>query len=555
MKVSQRVADLRPTPNNWFASTLVYEGHGVLDFTNPLGRFEGPARIVVDEEGRCTADFHVVTVSPEMENFVYLMAFLDGVDLPKAEKGKPVVHKSGGTSNNNCSAFKVTSDAGVFTATKGISYSYSVGQELTLRLRWIGSQFDPAVSSQARFWVLPISNFISEFAERDPDLDRHPLRIYPTPELPPDLTVEERSLAPFVINSKNRLIIFSFASAKAYIEALPDYEEIKFNLQSRKRRNQVTALMIGEVGSCDIECATCQSWIPFEYLQLLAVATGSAAGSPWIEFRDASGMLVRRCHVSLRPPTYAHGHSVISEAIHRGTGELISAYSASDVLGKTYLLTALNNLVEAQMEGDLEEMNFRSIIIAFETLCNEFGFGTQHLHRYLTDASWDFVKTALQHAASEIQNRIATLDRVSNHTEVGALDEIAKRTLHTPVGKTRAFGLSMVDLLKYFKLPDAQILDSHFAVNPRRDGLLTWSQVLTTYRGTLMHVGYFREGRSSEDFLDLYRIRRHLHDVFLRIFFSLVKYRGTYQPPVKIMTTQCAVDWVKPSTTARELGF
>jgi hypothetical protein len=554
MKVSQRVANLRPTPRNWFSSTLVYEGHGVLEFTSPPGRFEGPARIVVDTEGRCSANLDVIESLPEIENPIYLFAFLDGVDLPRAEKGKSVVHNSGGTANV-CSAFKVSSEAGVFTATKGISYSYSVGQDLTLRLSWIGGQFEPAVSSQARFWVLPISNFISEFAQTDPDLDRHPLRIYPTPELPGDLTEEERSLAALVINSKNRLIIFAFASAKAFIEALPDYDETKNNLQSRRNRNQVTALMIGEVGSYDTECDSCQRWIPFDYLQLLAVATGSSVGAPWIEFRDASGMLVRRCHFSLRRPTYAPGHSVISEAIHRGTGELISTYSASDVLGKTYLLTALNNLVEAQMEGDLEETNLRNIIIAFETLCNEFGFGTQNLHRYLTDHSRNYVKTVLQNAAAEIQNRISTLDRESNHAEVGALDEIAKRTVQTPVGKTRAFGLSMVELLNHFNLPDAQILDSHFACNPRRDGLLTWSQVLTTYRGTVMHVGYFAKVRSSEDFIDLYRIRRHLHDVFLRIFFALVKYRGTYQPPVKIMAVQCAVDWVKPSTTAKDLGF
>jgi hypothetical protein len=446
MKVSQRVADLRPAPNNWFSPTALYEGHGTVEFAHPAGRIEGPTRVFFDERGKCTAEVAMETIPPEIENAVQFMAFMEGVKLPQPEKGQAVVFEGRGK-QNTCTAFTVSTSEGVFTTKHNIFYSYTLGKESVLKLHIAVSQFDSASQFGPRFWVLPLSNFVSEFAQRHAQLDRHPLRIYPTPDVPPDLTEEERSLAPFIVHSKNHLILFEFGSALAFIEALPDYEERKKDLLSGQIRNLVTAVMVGEIGSNSMELDRLEAWFPSDYLELLSIATGTRIGAPWIEFRDSDGHLVRRTHIAFRRPAYAGGHSSISEAIHRGTGHLISAYSSSAVFGKPYFLAALSNAIDGQMDGDTEENNLRHLVVTFETMCKEFGFSTQDLPQELPEASRAYVRNALESAALQIERKAAGLDPQTDEDEIRALHEIAKRTKQTPLGTSRAFGLALVQLL------------------------------------------------------------------------------------------------------------
>jgi hypothetical protein len=554
MKVSRRLTDLWPIPNNWFSPTALYEGHGMVEFAHPAGMIEGATRVFFDERGKCTAEVAIETVPSEIENAIQFMAFMEGVELPHPEKGKAVVLEGRGR-QNVCTAFTVRTSEGVFTAKHNIFCSYTLDKESVLKLHVALSQFDPISQQIPRFWVLPLSNFVSEFAQRHPLLDRHPLRIYPTPGIPPDLKEEERSLAPFIVHSKNHLILFEFSSALAFIEKLPDYDERKRDLLSGQIGNLITAVMIGEIGSNSMDLDRLEAWLPSDYLDLLSIATGARIGTPWIEFRDAQGHLVRRIHTAFRRPAYASGHSSISEVIHRGTGHLISAYSSSEVFGKPYFLAALSNAIDGQMDGDTEENNLRHLVVAFETLCKEFGFSTQDLAQELPDASRVYVRNALESAALQIESKAAGLDPQTHEDEIRALHEIAKRTTQTPLGTSRAFGLAMIQLLDHFGLPDARILDAHFKVNPRLDRKPTWDQVLSFYRGVVMHEGYFDQTAGTVDTFELYRVRRHLHDIFLRIFFKLVGYRETYQPPVKVMAIQSLVDWVTSATPAKDLGF
>jgi hypothetical protein len=393
-KVSARLSELRPTRNEWFESNAVYAGHGVAEFAHPVGRIEGPSKVSFDERGRCTAELTVETAAPEIKNAFEFMAFMEGVELPQPTPGESAVLQSRGR-QNRCTAFTVTTAEGIFTARHNIFYSYSLGDKAVLKLHLSVGQFDSRCHGEPRFWVMPLSNFISDFAQRHEQLDRHPLRIYPTPVIPSDLTQEEVSLAPWVVNSENRLIIFESGSALAFIEPLPDYEDRKKELLSRQTANLLTAVMIGEIGSHGIEIHDLEGWIPGGDLDLLSVATGTWVGSPWIEFRDGDGKLIRRIHAVFGRATYAPGHPAISEAINRGTGHLLSAYRASSVFQKPFFLVTLANLIDGQMDGDTEENNLRHLFVALETLCKEFGFSTQDLHLGLGEVSRNYVHDTL----------------------------------------------------------------------------------------------------------------------------------------------------------------
>ena len=191
-KVSARLSELRPTRNEWFESNAVYAGHGVAEFAHPVGRIEGPSKVSFDERGRCTAELTVENAAPEIKNAFEFMAFMEGVELPQPTPGESAVLQSRGR-QNRCTAFTVTTAEGIFTARHNIFYSYSLGDKAVLKLHLSVGQFDSRCHGEPRFWVMPLSNFISDFAQRHEQLDRHPLRIYPTPVIPSDLTQEEVS--------------------------------------------------------------------------------------------------------------------------------------------------------------------------------------------------------------------------------------------------------------------------------------------------------------------------------------------------------------------------
>jgi hypothetical protein len=104
-------------------------------------------------------------------------------------------------------------------------------------------------------------------------------------------------------------------------------------------------------------------------------------------------------------------------------------------------------------------------------------------------------------------------------------------------------------------LPDADIVDAYYLANPRPDGIPTWSTVLSKYRGTPVHIGFFNISGKEHDADDIWTVETHLHDVLLRIIFKIIGYDGTYQPPVKTLSSATPADWVVPGLPASELGY
>jgi hypothetical protein len=207
------------------------------------------------------------------------------------------------------------------------------------------SQFDANPKGAPKFWVLPLVNFISEFVHWHPELNRHPLRLFPTPVVPDGLSERDEFFASRVANEKNRLIIFEFNGARGFIEPLADYRKRKESLLSEKNKDGVTAVMVGEVGSNPIEFEQLEGWFPFEFLDVLSLATGVEVGSPWLEFRDARGGLVRRIHVRMNCHPFSRGRAAIEERIHQGTGMLLTSSQGSEHSKAPYLSGAIKNAV------------------------------------------------------------------------------------------------------------------------------------------------------------------------------------------------------------------
>jgi hypothetical protein len=259
--------------------------------------------------------------------------------------------------------------------------------------------------------------------------------------------------------------------------------------------------------------------------------------------------------VKLNQAPFSMGHRPLEEGIHSGTGYLLTKYQSSPDRSKPYLKVVLKHLFQAARYDQSIEDKFVYLTRALENLCQQYGFKGQDLMKNL-DPHWKQIVTGiLNTAAIQIRSQARAAAHVGQLDQGRTLDSIAERTLRTPAGKENSFGLAVTQLLQHFSFPDADIVDAHYLVNPRPDGVPTWSGVLSKYRGAPVHSGFFNISENEHDLDDILTIETHLHDVLLRIVFKIVGYEGTYQPPVTKEAWDAPIDWVVPSLPARELGY
>lgn len=544
-------------PNDWFSAGISYEGWGRAEFHDPPGAVEGAACIRIDDSGTLSVELTVERTVSEQPLRMGLIQLFSGQKPVEVSGGIGI--SGGGKPPNTCTKLTVTTAQGEFSATGDLHYSYSVdifdrnsGSATFTPLR---SQFDTAGKGQPHYWVLPLSNFLSRFISRHPTLDRHPLRIYPTPIVPDGLAEEDAFIATHNANLKNRLIRFEFLGRPGFIEALPDYDQRAKNLTDGRDRYSVTAVLVGEMGSQSIEQADLEGWFPDDFLRLLSIVTGTPVGAPWIEFRDAQGELVRRVHVKLNLSAFSKGHRPLEEGVHSGTGYLLTRYMSSPDRGASYLNVVLKHLFQAARYGQSIDDKFIYLARAFENLCQRYGFKARDLMKSLDPHYKQAVAGILSKAAGQIRDEARAAAGAGQLDQSRLLDSIAERTVRTPGGKENSFGLAVTGLLRHFSLPDADIVDAYYMANSRPDGIPTWSGVLSKYRGAPVHTGFFNISGKEHDFDDVWTIETHLHDILLRIIFKIIGYDGTYQPPVKTMTSTTPADWVVPGLPARELGY
>lgn len=542
-----------PSPAGWFSPSVQYEGRGQVQFADPKGTAEGPARVRFDEFGESSVELDIETHSSERPLHFGLFELISGV---KPVEGEKCVTMGFGGMDNSCTKLTVTTTDGVFTAVGKILYGLRehplFSNSGKLELYPLRSQFDPTAPGTARYWVVPVFNLLSEFAFRHPSLDRHPLRIFPTPIVPAGLSKEENVSATFKANEKNKLIVFESDGELCFVEALPDFEDRKKKLMSRRERTMVTAVMVGAAGPRPIELADLQQWSAFDLLSVLGVATGIEVGAPWVELRDAQGKLVRRLHMTVGQPQFSYGRAAIREGIHGTAGHLLNKYQSSPGRGKPHLLASMNYLIKAGRDGLTLEDRFDLLCRGFENLCDTYGVTRQDLLRELDSSNATKVKEVLEEGANQIRS-IAAVVRASDFRQSSVLERIAERTKTTPIGVDRIFGLAVTELLKRFSLPDAEIAEKHYATNPSLYAS-TWAQKLSYYRGACLHRGYL-DLQDEKDLHRAYQLILHLHDILLRLILNMVGYDGTYQPMTITLTAAQPVDWVKPDTSPQSLGY
>jgi hypothetical protein len=441
------------------------------------------------------------------------------------------------------------------------------------------SRFEAEECGPPRYWVLPLTNFVADW--RRPwatDFDRHPLRIFPTPEVPDEITHDphgpdhdklwERAvLALHAANSRNHLIAFEFGGAPGFIERLPVYEDRTEDLLASKERVLSTAVMVGEVGTNSSSCGTpaeLERWLcPDDLLMLLTLATGTEVGATWIELRDERGRLVRRFHRQLREARFSRGYRIIDQLPFEGgqsratgTGHLVTRATKSKEFGQSPMRIAILHLVRSKYRDQSLDESLAHLFRGLDGLCEHYGLARQDdLTKSLNADQTKAIKEARAEAFRKVRALKETADAAGDRGAFAALQAIEGKVSNI-ANTDRKFGLALADLLDRFGMPDAAILDADYRENPRADRMERWTDALSRYRTDVIHHGYLRLGPAGEGWREAWAVINHLHDIMARILLQALEYDGGYQPTVVPgHTVPYPVDWVKPDTPAGKLGY
>lgn len=529
------------TPNDWLETRVLYEGAARAEFTNPPGAIEGLATVRVNSAGRCRVLIKIEKIdAPDEKNFA--------LGSGNAPLGTYLINGI----SNPCRSLTVKTDGGIFSGGDRIIHDgIPLGMSPVVELRPLQSRFEVIGAAPAKYWVLPLVNFMPNpwKGEFFLQLAEHPLRLASWPALPDGLSEHDRLMASAHLHHRGGLYTFMLCGEPGFIERLPNYEARAKRVR-RKRSRMITAVMVGPAHVQNVEWSDFASLFPLDILSMLTLATGTTVGAPWIEFRDKKGALVRRIHICFGAGRYEKSTAAIhNHLVGNGPGYLIGKVLTAADLGQKYLRVAINHARSASNQSTTLESQFICLCRGFETLCRHHGFIKQDLSLRLEPAQQVELKAILQEAAVKIkkmQNAETDPDRKVVLETIGSRIQNAGQ-------REKSFGLAVADLAQKFGFHDASVLDAHFAANPHPTNK-TWPGVLNFYRAAATHDAYF-DWNQRKDLYMILRVRNHLHDLLLRVLFKTFGYDGPYQSPIPPLMQRDSVDWVTPTTPPGLLGF
>lgn len=577
-----------PSLNEWFVSSPEYDGWGRAKFVDPPGSIEGRTVVRFDELGHCTIEMEpdLKTLRCERELRFGLDEFLSGSQPVKT--GDTYMLSWTFSSQNPCNLIEVVTWQGSFVSTHIYNHGrrdvFGPGPDefgVGIRFDVFDSHFWSSEAQEPAFWVLPLTNFLADFGRASSDFDRHPLRLFPTPEVPDEIThvrfgpdhEKDKSRAICTLhaaNSRNYLIEFQSDGSSGFIECLPDYHDRRENLLSGKARTLTTTLAVGTIRRDREIFSEPENFLQADsLLTLLTLATGSEVGAPWIEVRDGRGDLVLRHHRRLREPLFSRGYCLVKELpfnhveerreegknCQTGVGYLVSKALTSEESRHSAFKTAVFHLVRSKYRAQSLDESMAHLCRGLDGLCEYYGLARQNLMQSLDEDQKKAVREVLAEAYRKVRAIKDIADVSGGPSAVPALGTIEQR-IQNAANMERKFGLAVADLLQRFALPDAEVIDGHYRDQPRSDGLEHWVDVVSHYRTDVIHRGYLDLEAGGHDWRDIWAIINHLHDVMARVVLQALKYDGRYQPTVIPQTSiPFDVDWVKPDTMPGTLGF
>ena len=542
-----------PQPRNWFSSKITYQGWGVATFENPAGTIEGPTKVVVDESGEMKVEMKYKKLNTDITvygtgNFKFIKFAQGNIGSKKTEG----IIGFGTGNSNPCLKLTVQTKAGRFTSIGKVFCSEGFGTDDKFRFYISEGVFETTSLEPAKYWVVPLVNFLSSFhRQTHPALTQHPLRLTTTPTVPAMQDVKKLNLAQHIANRANLLIWFYFDEKLGYIQPVLDYSDKEKKIKSGRVNQCITALMVGEVSETIPYIDNTNEKFPYDYVNLLSLATGADVGASWLEIRDKEGSLIKRKHLANSKMAYEKKYAVINEILHGGIGNLLTCAHSASEFRKTYFQVFLKQLLRMNSFRYHIEDQMALMCRAIDSLCKEFSIGGRALSPSLSDDYASEVNQILEDTESKLKrlSRKAKRDELLNESTV--LIRLSEKVAQVAKNRDNDFGLRVKELLDRYGFADTKIMEDYYS-----DNQISWLQTLSLYRNIVIHEGYFHIQEGTHDFREILAIENHLHDLMVRITLKILGYEGEYQPRVaRYSVEKRTSEWVKFDTTADELGY
>jgi|GEM_PF-3082620 hypothetical protein len=501
----------------WFETVLEYKGKGQIELPDQRGLIEGWTKIDIDELGEVNIEILVETINN------IILSFGDIILIKKYKKFLNL---------------RVTTLEGTFLAEEvvvsGERFNLTTGSspQLYLRFRTLRSQFIANKDEESKYWVLPLSNFISAFKTCPQKLEDHPL----------------------LIKAESGTICLEYSSLSFFIQPLINYEHQRNKLLDGESKRKITSLLIDENGSAKFDIATME-----RLLDLLSLSTGIEVGAPWIEIRSSNGELIHRIHIQLNQWTnFSRGHAIFDDNIPNGIETLIRNLGNSPNKHSPDLTAIIKNIVKSGFHDLTTEDRFSHLFRVLDCLCDSYGLSKLDLRQSLNDNNKEiinssfslFEKTILQASRDMLKNskeaeKDGMIDLYKDFKKQYEILQGIRNSLKMgPPYIDDRFGRKVASLLDIFDLDDISIVDKFYKENERPDHRKKLISILSFYRGVTMHRGYFNIHNDPYLQIDLPRVRSHLHDFLLRIILKSLCYDGAYKSTISYRPV--LLDWVKP---------
>ena len=504
----------------WFKSDVEYYGTCCAEFADPRIILEGSAKIQFTE-------LDPPNIEMNFNNIKYgadpkILGLLNrNVNTTEYSQILEFINK---IDNNKCINLSVTSPEGTFSSIGSIIRHYIPNNlESVIKFTLLVSQFKTTKEEEAKYWILPLYNFIMK-SDRNQLKKPHPIS---------NIDADMR-------------IVFKQNTNECFIEPLRDYESRKNELISLRKPKRLTALMIGELGSEKIDPDLLDKWAPLNFLYILGLATGIQVGAPWIEFRTEEGFLIQRIHSHIGNPVYSKGFTTIDGFWNSGISQLLTDSQYKN-LGEQYTNVIIEHIIRAGNHNLTVDDRLTHIFQALDCLASTFKLSRRDLSESLDELQRQNVERTLEAAKNQILSlRSPQKNSRSNVT----LGQIANKVLSSDK-KIEKFGVSLANLLRFFGLHDAEIINKHYSAKSLHNS--DWCGFINQWRNEVIHEGYLDYKKIESNPQELTTIINHLHDVLIRIIFTMLCYNGAYRSPIDYQDNQ--IDWVKINTPHNKLGY
>jgi hypothetical protein len=218
-----KLSDYEPVLKNWLELNLCYEGDGIAEFTSPEGAVRGKAVATFDEYGNISIEIAADSLSVVDPSYVpFGPGFLFG---SKVEESNGCKSLSFGGLHNPCGRLSIVTPEGTFASTGAVhltGLSSESKQLKPLRFYVREASFETSNQKPPKYFAMPLFNCLADLNSRL--IGDHPLRIYPTPQVPASLPERDKMFATLKANEKNNLIAFLMEGKLCFVERLPDYD-------------------------------------------------------------------------------------------------------------------------------------------------------------------------------------------------------------------------------------------------------------------------------------------------------------------------------------------